>query len=307
MLLFLFGKDTFRSREKLREILARFGQLPKAKRNLQVLDCRNASVEDVQRELSTRSLFQEKKLLVLRNVFQNKDVADALFEQRETLKKSSDTILFFEQGEEDTHPLFSFLKEEAKSQEFKPLSKTGTLAWGQKEFKKYGKTAEQDAILLLVGETGNNLWRLSQEILKLAAFLGKRTNLHAKDLQSLLHLSFEPDIFATLDALALNKREKALELLSLHIKKGDEPLRILSMLATQCRRILEVQDLEKRGQSSSVLSLHPWAQRKASALSRNFMQEKLEQSFEKVYETDRNIKTGLLKPASALYLFAALG
>jgi len=272
MLVFLFGKDTFRSRQKLGEILQRYSQLPKAKRNLRFLDCAEMILEDVQKELTTSSLFQEKKLLVLKNVFQNKDFADTLFEQREALAKNSDTVLFFEEGEILSHPLFSFLKKHAKSQEFKPLSKAGTLTFANKELEKYGKTAAQDALLLLVGETGNNLWRLSQEILKLAAFLGKRASVHKEDVKNLLCLSLEADIFATLQAIALQDRAKALELLSLHIKQGDEPLRILSTIATQLRRA-------------------PAA--------------KLEQSFEKVFEADKNIKTGRVKPASALYLFAA--
>jgi len=272
MLVFLFGKDTFRSRQKLGEILQRYNQLPKTKRNLRFLDCTEASLEDVQKELTTSSLFQEKKLLVLKNVFQNKDIADALFEQSEALAKNSDTVLFFEEGEVLSHPLFLFLQKHAKSQEFKPLERASTLAWAEKEFREYSKTIERDALSLLVGNTGNNLWRLSQEILKLAAFVGTRTSVRKEDVKNLLRLSLEADIFATLQAIALQDRAKALELLSLHIKQGDEPLRILSMIAMQLRR------------SSSA---------------------KLEQSFEKVFETDKNIKTGRMKPASALYLFAA--
>ena len=280
MLLFLFGKDTYRARQKLGEILKRYGQLPKAQRNVRVIDCSQESTEDVQGELRTSSLFQEKKFLILKNVFQNKDAADALFEQREALLKTLDTVLFFEEGEVLAHTLLSFLQKHAKSQEFKPLSRASTLAFAVKEFQKYGKTIEKDAIALLVGETGSNLWRLSQEILKLAAFLGKRTSVHKEDVKNLLHLSLEADIFLTLQAIAQKDRAKALELLSLHIKQGDEPLRILSMIAMQLRRMLESQAL-------------------------NFSQEKLSQSFEKVFEADRNIKTGRVKPASALYLFAA--
>lgn len=276
MLIFLFGKDTYRSREKLGEILKRYETLPKEKRNLQVLDCSQASIEDVQEELRTPSLFQKKKFLVFKNVFQNKDLADALFEQKEALPKNADTLLFFEE-EGSTHPLFSFLKENAKSQEFKPLTRVSTLAWAEKEFQKYGKIVGKDALFLLIGETGNNLWRLSQEILKLAAFLGERTSVRKEDVKNLLHLNLKADIFSTIDAIARQENGKALELLSFHIKKGDEPLYILTMLAMQCRKILEAADIKQK-----ELSL-----------------------FEKVFETDKNIKTGRMKPASALYQFVA--
>ena len=280
MLLFLFGKDTYLARQKLGEILKRYGQLPKAKRNLQVLDCTEASLEDVQKELTTSSLFQKKKLLVLKNVFQSKDIADTLFTQREVLQKSVDTLLFFEEGEDLPHPLFLFLKKYAKSQEFRPLARTGVLTWAEKELQNYGKTIGKDALALLVDETGNNLWRLSQEILKLAAFLGKKTMVREEDVKNLLHLSLETDIFSTLQAIAVQDRAKALELLCAHIKKGDEPLYILAMLATQLRR-------------------------KIFEVAHNSSTAKLEQSFERVFETDKNIKTGRVGPASALYQFAA--
>ena len=280
MLLFLFGKDTYRARQKLGEILKRYGQLPKAQRNLQVLDCAEASLEDTQKELTISSLFQEKKLLVLKNVFQNKDLAEALFKQKDMLEKNADTLLFFEDGEVLPHPLLSFLKKHAKSQECKPFDRTSTLAWVEKEFQEYGKTIEKDALAFLIGETGNNLWRLSQEIAKLAAFLGTRLGVRAEDVKNLLHLSLEADIFLTLQAIAVQDRAKALHLLSLHIKQGEEPLRILSMIAMQFRR-------------------------KIFEVAQNFSTAKLKQSFEKVFEADKNIKTGRVKPASALYLFAA--
>lgn len=278
MLVFLFGKDTYRSREKLGEILKHYGQLPKEKKNLQVFDCAEASLEDVQKELTTPSLFGEKKLLVLKNFFQNKDLANTLFAQRETLQKSADTLLFFEEGQaQEEHPLFLFLKKHSKSQEFKPLTRASTFVFAEKEFQQYGKTIEKDALFFLIGETGNNLWRLSQEILKLASFLGKKTTVRAEDVKNLLHLSLGAEIFSTLQAISLQNRGKALELLSLHVKQGDEPLYILAMLAMQCRRILETADVKQKG-----LSL-----------------------FEKVFEADKNIKTGRMKPASALYQFVA--
>lgn len=268
MLVFLFGKDTYRSREKLGEILEHYNKLPKTKRNLRVFDCTQSSLQDVREEMSIPSLFGEKKLLVLQYVFQNKDLADALFEQKEALQKSADTLLFFEE-EENMHPLVSFLKENAKSQEFKPLTRTSTLAWVEKEFQKYGKAVGKDALVLLIGETGNNLWRLSQEILKLAAFLGTRTIVKVQDVKNLLHLSLEYE-----------EGGEALEFVSSHIKKGDDPLYILAMFAMQLRRkIFEV------AQDSSTA--------------------KLEQSFEKIFEADKNIKTGRMKPASALYQFVA--
>ncbi|MEK6837599.1 MAG: hypothetical protein AABX69_03025, partial [Nanoarchaeota archaeon] len=101
-----------------------------------------------------------------------------------------------------------------------------------------------------------------------------------EDVKNLLHLSLETDIFSTLQAIAVQDRAKALELLCAHIKKGDEPLYILAMLATQLRR-------------------------KIFEVAHNSSTAKLEQSFERVFETDKNIKTGRMKPASALYQFAA--
>lgn len=310
MLLFLLGKDTYLARQKLDEIVARFLQLPKAKRSLRVIDCAQEDFGQVEQEIQTSSLFGERKLLVLKNAC---SLAHVFIEAKDLLTKSPHTIVFFEQKEvEPANPLLLFLKEHAKTQGFKPLGRAATLAFTKKEFQRYGKQIEQDALFVLCQETGDDLWRLSEEVKKLVAYLGKREVVQRRDVQELLHpsVALDANIFSTLDAILLGQRQKALALLCAHLKKGDEPLYILSMVAMHLRRALEAKDLKERSVSpqsiAKTLSLHPWAAKKLFEVLQGFSQEKLFWSFEKVVEMDRDIKTGLLEPAGSLYSFVAM-
>ena len=119
MLIFLFGEDTFRSREKLREILKRYTELKKERQHVEVIDCVEEGAQDVREVLAATSLFSEKKLVMLKNVFASERIADILYAERQKLADSQDTILFFEEGNVPASPLRSFLEQTAKSQEFK--------------------------------------------------------------------------------------------------------------------------------------------------------------------------------------------
>lgn len=309
MLIFLFGEDTFRSRAKLLEILKRYEELKRGKQYVEVVDVLEENAQDVREALAATSLFQEKKLLVFKNVFASERIASTLYTERKKLADSPDTILFFEEGNVPESPLRSFLEKTARTQEFKPLTHARTLVFTREEFKRFGKAIQKDALTLLVQETGSNLWRLSREILTLVSFSGTRNDVTKEDVQLLLHLSLESNVFATVDALSLGERSRALELLALHIKKGESLVVLAASIAGQLRRLLEVHELAGKGLPlltiQNTLSMKPFLARKLFEISRRFTKEKLWQFFEKALELDRNIKTGRVPAHSALYLFAA--
>ena len=78
MIIFLYGEDTYRSRQKLEEIVAHYKEIHKSGLNLRYFDGETADLESIKSELQTVSMFKEKKLFVLTDAFLNKELKEDL-------------------------------------------------------------------------------------------------------------------------------------------------------------------------------------------------------------------------------------
>ncbi|MBA7599004.1 hypothetical protein ES703_06031 [subsurface metagenome] len=171
MIIFLYGQDTFRSKEKLNEIVEHYRETHKSGLNLKHFEDKDLQFEDLKNELQIASMFKEKKLLILSNAFSNKEFKEEFLKNSEKTVKSDDVILFYEDKEVASNDsLFKFLKKQAKYQEFEPLAGQKLRNWLRKEFEKYKARIDPQALDRLIVFVGDDLWQLSNEVRKLVSF-----------------------------------------------------------------------------------------------------------------------------------------
>ena len=299
MLVFLYGEDTFRSRQKLNEIQKRYEGVHEQGVNLKQIDCSDLEFLDLQAELRGQSLFREKKLLIFTNVFENVALTKSLFESKKLLEGQNDVIVFFQEGApKPSDPLFKFLLKNSNSQEFAFLQKTSLKKWIIREFQKYHTDIGLEAVDMLATEMGNDLWRFSNEIKKLAALARSNNSLvQTSDVKEILGANMETNIFALIQDIARKNKKKALEQLALHLQKGESPLYLLSMIAFQFRNVLIIREMGRKSK------LHPFVVKKTLVLAQAFTLEELKRIYQKIFEIDLGIKTGIMTPDLALQVF----
>jgi len=122
------------------------------------------------------SIFKEKKLFVLLNVFSNSEFKEGFLKQGEVFEKSDNILILCQEGEIPANDkLFNFLKGKAKIEYFNLLSLEKVKIWAKKEIEAKGAEIESNALGKLIDFTGNDLWRLEKEIDKLINYAhGKR-------------------------------------------------------------------------------------------------------------------------------------
>ncbi len=305
MIIFLYGEDTYRSRQKLNEIIAHYQEIHKSGLNLKYFDGKNTDFQDVKNELQTASMFKEKKLLILTDVFSNQGFKDGFLKDSKRFADSDNVILFYEEkGELVRDPLFTFLKKHAQSQEFELLSGLKVKNWLKNEFGKTKTKIDPMALEAMVNFVGNDLWQLANDVQKLVAFKGGR-EIEMKDVRLLVKPKLETNIFKMIDVIALKNKKQALNLLHKHLEKGDSPLYLLSMINFQFRNILGVKDLVERAEPLSRSGLKPFLAKKSYEQSRKFTYEELKKIYQKIFQADYNIKTGKTDPQAALDLLIA--
>lgn len=262
---------------------------------MKLFDGKDVAYQDFKDEFRQMPMFQEKKLLVLSNIFQNQEFTGHFLENGQTLANSKDLILIREAGQvSPKDDLFKFLLKSAKTQEFQNLNGIKLRNWAKKEFEKYQAKIQPEALGRLAYYVGNDLWQFSQEIQKLAAFKRDGT-IAAGDIDLLVKPEIETDIFRTIEAMALRDKKGAIRLVHEHLEKGDNPLYILSMINFQFRNLLIV---KKTGR----LNGHPYFVRKTIWLAGHFSLDELRALYHSILEADIKIKTGRLDPQTALDL-----
>jgi len=318
MIIFLYGEDTYRSRQKLNEIVEHYKGVHKSGLNLRYFDFQKDDFIDFKDSFRSFSMFDEKKLIVIRNSFSNPAIEDNFKDILKNLVKSKDIIVFYEEKINKKKPLFKSFKKYAKSQEFFPLSGKKLENWVRKEFEKYSAKIDKDALDLLLNFVRGNTWQLSNEIKKLVSYKSKPVSakvsagagkIKKEDVKALVKPKIETDIFETIDAIASQDKKRALSLIQNHLKKGDSPSYILAMINFQFRNLLIIRDLIERrkflNQILKEVNLHPFVVKKSFFQAKKFEFDELKKIYQELSQIDLKIKTGKIDPENALNLLIA--
>jgi len=310
MIIFLYGPDTYRSRQKLNEIIERYKKTSKSGLSLKYFDFEKDSYQKFKDELQAISMFQENKLAVLENAFSSADFKGKFLKNSKELTDSNNIILFYEGRNEvpKNDFLFKFLEKNAKLQEFEFLTGQKLKNWVKKEFEKYQCHISDRALEKLLEFTGNDLWQVANEIKKLAAYRMKQ-EVGEQDIELLVRAKIEADIFKTIDAISSRNKKQALILIHKHLEKGDSPLYLLSMINFQFRNLLEIKDLVERNTPyyliPKISNLHPFIIKKSYQQVQRFTLGQLKKIYHRIFEIDLQIKTGELEPKIALDILVA--
>jgi DNA polymerase-3 subunit delta len=296
--------------QKVKEIIKEYKKIHQSGLNLISLEGKDITFQDLKDQFQQTSMFKEKKLLVLKDIFSNKDFKEKFAKEIKRFISSEDIILIVEKGTISANDsLFKTLKKKAKWQEFKPLKREKLKAWLKKEFEKYKTRIKPDALEKLIEFLGNDLWRLSNEVKKLVNFKGRGGEIEIGDVELLVKPKIETDIFKTIDFIAKNNKKKAFELLKKHLEKGDSPLYLLSMINFQFRNLLMIRDLIDKNTPFYLISkktkLHPYVVKKSYPLAKKFKLSELKKIYQKIFEVDLNIKRGRIEAETGLDLLIA--
>jgi DNA polymerase-3 subunit delta len=309
MIIFLFGLDSFRLYSKFKEIVENYQNLRKSKADLVIFEKENLDFQKFKDFLNSPSLFEEKKLIVLKNAFSDKKFKENFFKEKEKILTSKNIILICEEGEIDKKdPLFSFLLKNSKWQEFQKLKGEKLKNWAKKEILKYNLNIDPKALKKLLEFVGEDTWRLAQEIKKLANFK-KEGKIEIKDIEELVEPDIEIQIFKTIDALVEKKKDLVLNFINFHFRKGDHPLYLFGALIAHFRLLLSIKDLVERQKSWSLafkeLNISPFLRKKIWVQAQKFDTQKLKKIYQKLLKIDLGIKTGQLDPQTGLELLVA--
>lgn len=187
-----------------------------------------------------------------------------------------------------------------------PLDERGAVEWIRQRAAELGAAVDGAAAMALVEAVGTDRRALDREIDKLALYvLGGRVAVDA--VRELVPSASQSDIFALLDAIGQRNARAAVRAWRGLRRHGDDPHRILPMVARQVRQLIQVVELGPRAplDLSRALGVPSFVATKLARQAAGWPPGSLEDVLRRLVELDHESKTGGQDAGTALEALVA--
>lgn len=314
MIIYIYGEDTFRSRNYLTQQVERFKK-ERDPQNLNVvfLDGQKVDSSKLWNEITAMPFLAEKRMVIVQNIFSTKDT-DVLESLTEGIKKIPEkNIIVFYQNEpmgksKLVQELQKMLSKEKWAKEFTALVGAQLSGWIKTEAEQRGGTINQSAVAYLAQNVGKDIWYADSLINQLIAYAeGKEISL--ADVQLFLEEKVDDNVFNMVDAIVVGNRKLAFKLIEEQRRLGEEDGLIFGMALRQFRILISMRDLFNRQENitsdtmAKMLDLHPFVVKKSLPFIKKYSLDKLKDIYNQLLEIDIKTKTGLADQSLLIDLF----
>ncbi len=305
-----YGLEQFLIEEKIKKIIEenKINDI-----NIIRYDLENTKIEDILEDSSSISLFGDKKLIIVDNAYiftgtTNKKLLEQNTSILEKYLQNShfDNILIFNINKEkldERKKIVKLIKEKGIVKEFNKVNNINDYI--KNMFNEY-KISDKN-IKLLLDRVGYDLNNLKSNIEKIKIYKDNELTITEEDIINLTIKNIDTDFFNLIENIVANNKEKALESYSEIIKLGEEPIKIIIVLANKFRLIYQAKNLYKKGYSerdiSSLLGANYYAIRKSLEIGRNYDNNILLKILKQLADLDIDIKNGKIDKYIGLELF----
>ena len=262
--------------------------------------------------LST-SLFSDKKMIVASNASflsstnKNSNInhnLDAFDKYINNPNESTIFVLIVNTDKlDDRKKIVKTLKEKATIKEFNTEKNLYNIVASFFE----GYKIDSKGINKFIDRVGNNLLNLENEAYKLTLYKEDEKVILDEDIEKVIHKNVDTDIFTLIDNIVLKNKVKAIESYNEMLKCGEEPIKILIMLASQFRLMLQCKLLYKRGYMekdiASTLKIHPYRVKLALLKGKKFTENDLLSYLSNLADLDSKIKQSEIDKKLFLEMF----
>jgi DNA polymerase-3 subunit delta len=215
------------------------------------------------------------------------------------------TKLVFIEGDLKDNRAFPLLAPIARTVEFAPLQQGELADWVNQEAARRKLRLAPRAVPALTQLVGPDLWTMSNELDKLAAYAGSDT-VEPETVAELVSSARESRIWDLTDAIVAGDEQKALSAMSRLLAEGQPAPVLAFMIVREFRQMVLVKDLrERRLRQDEVLRLSGVNKFRLNAVGANasrYSWATLRQAYARLLEADLDVKRGLQDDESSLQL-----
>ncbi len=307
MIIFIFGKETYLSLEKLAAMRSKFlEKFDPSGMNLAEFDAQKSSVKigDVAQAIQSAPFLGEKRMVIIKGLLSHASTKPDAKPWLEQLEKTPDSTIAIvvddvsvKKGEK--HSMIKALgdREDVHVYPCESLEGMALERFAVAHAKKVGLVIGAAELRRVVAMVGGNLWQLTGELEKLTAY-GAGKAVTGEAISLLVRGNGDDQMFALMDALSGGNVRQALALLREQRQFGTADGQLFAMLARQVRLMLAARSMIESDPGAtkqalaSALGLHPFVAQKSLAQARRFSLSELEELHDRLFELDRGAKSG---------------
>lgn len=309
MIIYIFGEDTFRSRQYLKEQVGKFKQARDPQGyNVVFVEGKKSEQGKVLSELSSAPFLAEKRMIVVENILSSsdKELLGNLMARIKDKKIPESIVAVFWQGDtlskvKEAKELHELLKKEKYTKELIPLVGAQLSAYIMSEAAKKGAKISRAAATFLAQNIGADMWQLNSLLEQLAAYKAGE-EIQLADLQLFLDEKVDDNIFNMIEAMVSGNKKQAFKLLNEQRRLGEEEMKIFGLVVWQFRQLISIRslfdtsDTMRSDEMAKELGLHPFVVKKNLAVVKRFPLQKLKDIYSQLLQMDIKIKTGQGEP-----------
>ena len=312
-----YGTENYLIEEEINKLINKLIPIDERDLNLITYDLNTTPLNIVIEEAETLPFFSKHKLVVAKNAtfFTGQKPPKNIEHDIDSLVNFLDnpveysTIIFTIQAEklDERKKIVKKIKKFGNTKAYSLLSGNSLADWIKKTTHENKASITDEAANLLIQIIGSNLQLLSQEISKMAIFVGDKGLIDRNVIENLSVRTIEQNIFTLIEKVANLEIEDAFRIFYDLLKNKEEPIKIVALFSRQFRLMLYSKELHRIGYSAqqiaSQLSAHPYSIQMALKQSTKFDEGQLKAIIKNLAEMDFNMKTGKMDKILSLEMF----
>lgn len=280
-------------------------------------DMEERTINDAIYEASSLPFFGDKKLVFVENPYflTGKSVKNApnhqLDELEAYLKAPADftvLVIFAPYEKLDRRKkITKLLEQEASIIDVSEVKTGNAKRYIQELTQKKGYQFEQGALELFVERTDSKLSAMMHEIDKLFLYHKDSKKITKESVMQLIPRTFEQNVFELNNLVLRNQADASIALYQELLTQKEEPIKIVALLISQFRRLLQVKILKRQGyqqgEIAKILKSHPYPVKLALQSVQKYPQKLLSEAHSYLIDADFKMKTGQIDHELQVELF----
>jgi DNA polymerase-3 subunit delta len=228
---------------------------------------------------------------------------------RYTNNPNPDTILILitDSSLDERKKVVKELRNKACVLEFKKVNYPNLINMVEDKLTKAGYKIDRASIRQLLERVGDNLLNINNEIDKLMLYKLEDKVITEEDILALVPRTIDENVFDLIEAVVDKNNNKIFRIYHDLLNYGEEPIKIIVLLANQFRIIYQTKVLYQKGYTekdiAGRLGIHPYRIKLAYEKGKLFEENTLLDYLNKLADLDIAIKTGQIDKNIGLELF----
>ena len=305
----IYGNEEYLIKTELNKILDNLNSLTD---NIIKYNLDESTIGDILLEVSTVSMFSDKKIVICEN-------SNFLTSESKKDEEIDSLMKYINNPFEDVYLIFIVNNEKLDERKkiVKDLKKVSKVLicnrvddhnlnnYIYNYFKDNNYDIDMSLVRIIKDKVKYDLSNIINECDKLMNYKDNNKKITKEDIENVITENIEDNVFSLTDAILNKDISKKIKIYKDLLLMGEEPIKLIVMIANQFRLLLQVKLMVKndyrQNEIATIIKEHPY--RVKLALNSNYSINEIIDNIKKLYKLDYDIKTGNIDKNFGLELY----